>query len=306
MFNTWHNASMPLLIFWLTPVVLVLVLVLLLLRFQPKHKPKLILVEPLLLLVSQWHVSRVVGNEREVRRQISLWQDGLELSQSVIEQLARQIITKPSSMSNQSAILEQRRLPFWAEQRLIETIGKKSAVLCGPVNELLDYCNADDNGEMASEKRREWLDLAATAARNGFLALGFAETSGSSELAEKAYRFTGIAVLEPVFNQEMLQKVRSLSSLGQLRLLSFLPIALLESVREKALPAHALPSTVSGAELQEMTPPEQEAAIERSAIYGEIPTRDRYYIARQLQRHHEVLVASRLSQDSDIPADLLL
>lgn len=294
------------LVFWLTPVVLVLVLVFLLLHFQPKLKPKLILVEPLLLLASQWHVSRIVGNEREVWHQISLWQDGMELSQSVIEQLARQIITKPGSRANQSAILEQRRLPFWAEQRLVETLGKKTAVLCGPVNELLEYCNADDAGEMGSEKRREWLDLAATAERNGFLALSFAETSGKTELAEKAYRFTGVAVLEPVFNQEMLQKVRSLSSQGQLRLLSFLPIALLENFRTKALPAHALASTVSGAELQEMTPHQQEAAIERSAIYGEIPTRNRFYIARQLQRDHELVVASRLPQDSDIPADLLI
>ncbi len=297
---------MPLVIFWLTPVALVLVLALLLIRVQPKHRPKLILVEPLLLLINQWHVSRIVGNESAVRRQLALWQEGLELNQSVIEQLARQIIKAPGAKANPATILEQRRLPFWAEQRLVETLGKKNAVLCGPVGELLEYCNVDENGELTGSKRQEWQDLAATAARNGFMALAFAETSGNAELADKSYQFIGLAVLEPVYNQEMSQKLRSLAAQGQLRFLSFLPIALLENIREKILPANAPPNTVSGEELQEMPPAEQEAAIERSVIYGGIPTRHRYYIARQLQRHHELIVASRLPQDSDIPADLLL
>ncbi|MEX1051947.1 MAG: hypothetical protein WEC83_01000 [Patescibacteria group bacterium] len=297
---------MSLLVFWLTPVVLVLVLALLLLRYQPKHKPKLILVEPLLLLVNQWHVSRIVGAEPSVRRQLALWQEGLELKESVVEQLVRQVIVQPGAKATRAIIIEQRRLPFWAEQRIVETLGKRSAVLCGPVSELLDYCNADNSGELTQEKRQEWLDLAATAARNGFLALGFAETAGKPELAEKAYQFSGITVLEPVFNKEMLQRVRSLAAQGQLRFLSFLPIALLENIREKALPAHASASTVSGQELQEMLPKEQEAAIERSVIYGEIPTRSRYWIARQLQRRYQLIVVSHLSQDNDIPADDLV
>ncbi len=295
---------MPLLVFWLTPVVLVLVLALLLLRFQPKRKSKLVVIEPLLLLIDQWHLSRIIGDDRAVIRHLRQWQQGLELTHSTVEQLARQIVLKPSQ-AGQAAILEQRRLPFWAEQRVIEVNGKKSALLCGSVGEVLEHCDADDAGALTSEKRREWQGLASTAARNGFLALACAETS-NIDSSERPYRFMGLAILEPVYNQEALKKFRALSGVGQVRLLSFLPVALLEIIREKLLPAAADPRSISEQELQELPPRQQETAIENSNIYGEIPTRSRYYIARQLQHRYELLVASRVGQDSDIPADVLL
>jgi len=70
---------MPLIIFWLTPIVVAVVVLLFILTQRTKNKPKLFLVEPLLFLAKSYQIARLQGNEKVLRRLLELWLPGLEM-----------------------------------------------------------------------------------------------------------------------------------------------------------------------------------------------------------------------------------
>ncbi|MEX2361922.1 MAG: hypothetical protein WD544_01975 [Patescibacteria group bacterium] len=295
---------MPLIIFWLTPIVLVLVFLLVVFSQKPREKSKVFLVEPLLFLVGRWHLARFEGNETVLRRLLSYWQPGLEMQQSIVEQLVRQITISPPTVVPEKnlAILSQKTLLFWTEVRQIEQAGKTSSVIAGPISEVVEYCDADLAGPLTPEKRISWPSHAQTAAKNGFLTLALAEASSPDALLRKKFRLAGLLVLEPVLDDRAISQLRQAEALGKIRYLSVLPANLVEQIVEKVFPPARF-KKISGEHLATLSPKEQENAVDQTEIFGEVGKKDRYFIARHLQRTGELNIATNLALDDDLPAD---
>lgn len=294
---------MPIIVFWLTPVVLAIIFIIFLLSQTVGKKPKVFLVEPLFFLVQSWQLARFEGNQTRLRELLEDWLPGLELQQSIIEQLVRQIIlTPPAIPTKDLTVLSQRTLTFWGEERTLEKSGKKISVLAGPISEVLSYCDADSNGPLAPEQRVNWAAKAETAHNNGFWTLALGESASPDAMLRKKYQLAGLLILEPMIDQQAVMKLREAAGLGEIRLISIAAGSFLHGLAEKVFPARP-EKVVTGQELSTMSPSEQEKAVERATIYGEVGRNNRYWIARHLQRRARLLAFSRLPLDNDLPCD---
>jgi hypothetical protein len=294
---------MPLVVFWLTPVVLVMVFLLFLISQRPHKRRRIFLIEPLLFLFEKFRVARSIGNEQQLKKLLSYWLPGLEMQQSVVEQLVRQIEDAPPLIAaKDTTVLTQQPLPFWAELRHLEVVGKSHFVLAGPISELINYCDADFDGPITQEKRVSWPGNAETADKNGFWTLALAESHSPDAMLRKKFKLAGLVVLEPVLNAQAVAEVRQAASQGEVRLLSVMSANFCQSLLEKIFPELKV-KAVSGPELSEMSPRDQERLTEAAKIYGEVGQKNRYWIARQLQRHANTVVISKLPIDTDLPAD---
>jgi hypothetical protein len=294
---------MPLVVFWLTPVVLVTVFLLYLLSRGPGKKRRIFLVEPLLFVFEKFRIARFIGSESELKKLLSYWLPGLELQQSLIEQVARQIESTPTLFAPKDiTVLTQQSLPFWAELRQIDLSGKNLFVLAGPVTELINYCDADADGLVTPEKRVSWPATAETAHKNGFWTLALAYSSSPDAMLRKKFRLAGLIILEPVLKDQSVIEIRQAASQGEVRLISVMSAGFCQAILEKIFPELRV-KAVSGPELSDMSPKGQERTIEAAKIYGEIGQKNRYWIARQLQRHGYLAVLSNLPLDNDLPAD---
>lgn len=294
---------MPLIIFWLTPVLLLVIFLVVISQNKVSDKPKVFLVEPLLFLVKKWELARIEGDEKKTKRLLSYWLPGLEMQQSIIEQLTRQINVRPPIIPDKSIIiLNQKTLPFWAEERELDLRGKKTSVLAGPISELIKYCDSDTKGPLSREQTEAWLKKIDNVYANGFLAVAFAESSSKEALNTRKYRLIGVTILEPGINTKNQQKIRQMSSIGKIKIISFLPAALAEHIMQKVFPSRK-DAVISGLQLSKLTPKKQEEAMDSSTIFGEIDAKNRYYIARHFHRDNDVTVVSNVSSDSELPAD---
>ena len=159
-------------------------------QHKVSNKPKIFIFEPLLYLVKRWEMARVEGDEKNTNRLFSYWLPGLEMQQSIVEQLVRQINFRlPVIPDKNITMLNQRTLPFWAEERELEIRGKKTSVLTGPISEVMKYCDVDMSGNLTREKTNKWLKKADDAYSNGFLAIAFAESSTKEALNNIKYKF---------------------------------------------------------------------------------------------------------------------
>ena len=70
---------MPLIVFWLTPVILVVIFLIVMIQYKVSDKPKIFIVEPLLYLIKKWEMARIEGNEKNINRLFSYWLPGLEM-----------------------------------------------------------------------------------------------------------------------------------------------------------------------------------------------------------------------------------
>lgn len=294
---------MELIVFWLTPVVLAVVFLLFLLSHRPGKKKRIFLIEPLLFLFEKFKVARVIGNEKEIKKLLSYWLPGLELQQSLIEQVVRQIEDSPPLIvPKELAVLTQQPLPFWSEIRQIELGGKNIFVLAGPVTELINYCDADDDGSITPEKRVSWPATAETAHKNGFWTLALAYSSSPDAMLRKKFKLAGLVILEPVLKNQSVIEVRQAASQGEVRLISVASAGFCQAMLEKIFPDLKV-KTVTGPDLSDMSPKDQERSVEAAKIYGEANTKNRYWIARHLQRQGYLAAVSNLPLDADLPAD---
>lgn len=294
---------MELVVFWLTPVVLVVVFLLFLLSQRPNKKKRIFLIEPILFLFDKFKIARLIGNDSEIRKLLSYWLPGLELQQSLIEQIARQIEDSPPLIAPKDiTILTQQPLPFWSELRQMEVSGKNLFVLAGPITELVNYCDADYDGPISPEKRVSWPATAETAHKNGFWTLALAHSSSPDAMLRKKFKLAGLIILEPVLKDQSVIEVRQAASQGDVRLISVASAGFCQAMMEKIFPDLKV-KAVAGPDLSEMSPKDQERATEAAKIYGEANTKNRYWIARHLQRHGYLAVVSNLPLDADLPAD---
>lgn len=297
---------MPIMIFWITPILVALIVLLFITQHKSSNKPKLFLVEPLLFLVKQWHLARIEGNEKLVRQYLSLWLPGLEMDKSLSEQLVRQIVSAPPLINpKQAVVLGQKRLPFWAEQRQVEINGKKTSLLLGSVEEVVSYCDADSSGPLTPGDRIAWPVKADKAHKNGYMTLAVAQSSTHDPLLRRKYKLIGVAILEPVINEGSLLKIRQMASLGQVRFMSLASPLLVADLMDKVFPGRKQ-TIVNVQELEEYEPVRQEKAIEGADIFGLAGSKNRHYIARYLQRSHHIILVSHLAMDDQLPSDTRL
>jgi hypothetical protein len=294
---------MPIIVFWLTPVALALVLLLVVLgQGGSRGRKKLFLVEPLLFLVGRYQLARCDGDQKRLLELLSDWLPGLELQQSLLEQIARQIVTTPPLVAPKEVeILSQRALSFWAEERLLRRHGKKYSVLAGPVSEVATYCDADPAGPLTPEKAVAWQAKADTAHRNGFWTLSLAESAAEDALLRKKYRLCGLLILEPVLDDRAVIQLRQAAGQGAVRFLSVAAGEFVATISERIFPSRR-EKVVSGFELSALSPKEQERSVEAATIYGAVGKNNRYWIARFLQQDYRLAAFSRVPLDDDLPA----
>lgn len=294
---------MPLIIFWLTPVFLIVIFLIVLSQNKVSNKPKVFVVEPLLFLVKKWELARIEGDDKRTRRLMGYWLPGLEMQQSIIEQLARQIIVRPPIVPDKNiTILNQKILPFWAEERELNVQGKKSSIIAGPISELIKYCDSDIKGKLSKEQVDAWLKKTDKVHSNGFLAVAFAESSSKEALETKKYKLVGLAILEPVLDKNAELKIRQMSSAGKIKIVSLLPATLAEQLMQKVFPSRK-DTVISGGQLSKLSPKKQEDAMDNSTIFGEVAVKNRYYIARHFRRDNYLTIVSNVPGDSELPAD---
>ena len=294
---------MPLIIFWLTPVFLVVIFLIVLTQHKVSIKPKLFIIEPLLYLIKKWQLARIEGDEKNTRRLFSYWLPGLEMQRSIVEQLVRQVdFNRPVIPDESIAILNQRTLPFWAEERELELRAKKSSVLAGPISEVIEYCDADTRGKLTREDIDSWRKKADKAYANGFWALALAESSSAQALESKKYKLIGLMILEPVINKKAEAVLRRMTAVGQVKFLSFLPASFIERLVQKIFPSRKV-QTINGQELSKLSPIKQEAAMDSKEIFGEMAAKNRYYIVRHYRSRYSLTVASLVPSDDELPAD---
>ena len=294
---------MPLIVFWLTPVILVVIFLIVMIQYKVSDKPKIFIVEPLLYLIKKWEMARIEGNEKNINRLFSYWLPGLEMQRSIIEQLVRQVNFRiPVIPDKKITILNQKTLPFWAEERELEIWGKKTSVLAGPISEVIKYCDVDVGGNLTKEKTNVWLKKADNAYANGFLALAFAESSTKEALDNIKYKFTGLMILEPVIDKKAEGTIRQMTAIGKVKIISFLPANFIEQLMQKIFPSRK-DRIISGQELSKLSPKKQETAMDDGTIFGEITTKNRYYIAKHFHGKYNLTIASNIAVDDDLPAD---
>ncbi len=170
------------------------------------------------------------------------------------------------------------------------------------MSEIINYCDADTDGRLTPEKRVAWPGRADLANRHGFLTIALAESSAPDALLRKKFKLAGLLVLEPVINSHAEAKLRQAEGLGSLRYLSVLNADLVEQLVQKVFPIERF-KKVSGETLATIEPAEQERLAGEAEIFGEMATKNRYWIIRHLQRRYSVSVISNLPTDNDLPSD---
>jgi len=217
--------------------------------------------------------------------------------------LVRQIEATPPLMGlKEIKVINQQSLPFWSELRHVEVNGKDEHIIVGPIAEVINYCDSDDEGPLSPEQRIGWPEKAETASRHGFLVLALANSSSPDAMLRRKFRLAGLVILEPKLDERAMIDLRQIASQGQVRFASLASEKLAAALFEKVFEV-ANPKAVRGEDIVDVHPKEQERIVDQAVILGSIGDKQRYWIARQLQRHHYLVVVSRLSRDSELPAD---
>jgi hypothetical protein len=289
-------------VFWLVPVLLVVVFTLILLHHaQSGRKPRLLLVEPCGTLVRQWHLARIIGDERQVIRLLGLTQAYHDHSGSILEQVLHSVSLngpKPSS-----TLLRLERLPVMGEKRALEVDGKVMLIAVGLIEEVLPLVKYDSDGKtlLGDESGRELQRVSTNAAAHGYLPLAcvgrFAHGKVPLTGAEH-FSWAGLALLEPEVDREALSKLQSYPR-AKLKLLSVLPDELLGQLSRQVGRSEAWAGLGAG---YRDNPQEQEQYWDATAYIGAAGLRERYSAIRYFQHGRDCQVWSANPEDAKLPA----
>ncbi len=285
-------------IFWLVPVGLLVVFTIILLGHtrDPKRR-KLLFLEPLGTVITQWRPVRFVGDQVALPQSLKLLVATRTSDASALDLiLSLELDGRPMS----AELLEHQLLGAWAEQRVVVDEGRSLSLLAGdPAIVLRASRYRSDGRTLLTESDRAEINLTAKrAGEHGYLALAVAKRYFHSRIFEAdKHTWLGLILLEPIIDESLIARVRQLIP-GRVKLLSVLPTELLGYIQTKVRGE----SQFAGIPTRPSTDPvAREDHWQRTDVLGETSFEDRFAIVRYFESRRDCRLVSVLPGDRKLP-----
>ncbi len=287
-------------IFWLVPVFLLITLILLLVHSLKRHqKPFLNIVEPLGFLIKSWNFARTTGDQKQVNQLVGLFKSSAVQSDTPAWAVISNLNEHPYT-AKRAEFVRTAKLPIFGEQRIIEHQGEILSVIVGLSVEVLPLVKyISGTKQLSNEERLEIERTARNAASHGYLALAVAYKTlhGTTITEPRNYTWAGQIILEPVLEEKVMARLRSVSR-STFRFLSVLPTELLE----RLLKTVRLQDEFIGIGKPAVDHPKlTEEYLEKASCIGEASLKERYTAVRFYQHHYDCRLWSTLPEDKELP-----
>ncbi len=285
-----------LIVFWLTPVVLLVVLILLTLQIIKRNRAsRLYVIEPLGFLVKSWQVARFEPDSQSIRRMFKLLATS-NLSEGTM--LERIVVSAADSISLKSkgatgTLVERQSFGSLSVRMVLETGNKTRSFLIGPLEQI--------EGLVSDGAITKYRALSRKSAEHGYLALTVAASFLHGEKRKmNQHQIEGTVVLEPVVDENQLARLRTFGQ-TQVRFLTLLPIGTATHLYGLTFSAKT-PFGLDAKDLETLLPPKfAESDLEKAVVVGGADLIARHQTLRVWQRRFDCVVVSVNPEDRDLP-----
>jgi hypothetical protein len=282
---------MPIVLFWLTPVLLLVVVILLFLQEQQKDKPKLMLIDPFLVLESL-QIARIIGDEKGVYDELAMLRRVLPNSDAYLERVIRLLNPiMPRRYSKPRLLKYVLHSEFLIEYRY-EYAGRITSVLFGRLDEVAEMAQDYVNLEQfkTSQERAD---------HEGFATFALARRIDAKLIeGKRTYRILGQLIVEPELNLGRLSKIRLAVGGGKYLFLSWLDLGVSTKIAEAVFPVAQFVGA-SATATRQLPPKDREAVFERATIYANTTLNDRYEIVQFWRHRAEPIFIGASANDRD-------
>lgn len=287
---------MPLILFWLVPVILVIVLITIILHDQEtRSQPKLLLFDPL-VVVESWKIARVLGNEQRVLENLAMVTKVLPGTATFMEDFLKKL-EFPRATVKGATLQKNTRVGSYSELYQFQHSGRIISLLLGDIGTVSELCDQSWQGAVNEKVIAELEHEDRLTRQHGYFGLAVAirlDRSLPGPLAP--YQLLGYLICEPALNQAKISKLRQAEAGKKARVITLLSLELAENLAKKVFPSVRWQS-LSALTVQATSPKGRRSAFEKATLIADTTLNDRHEICLLWRHTYQLELAASHPED---------